>query len=136
MSSGTTWCPGNIVSVRGPQFTSRVWKAFMERLGVSVSPTSGLHLESNGQVERVNQDVGKFLRSYCQDRPGEWARHIPWAEMAQNWGTVTNITEGGSPSRSGGGRRRRSTSCSFPFSFGFVLLFSPVPWWGFWVGII
>ena len=25
-----------------------------------------------------------FLRSYCQDRPGEWAAFIPWAEMAQN----------------------------------------------------
>uniref|UniRef100_A0AAZ3QS83 Gypsy retrotransposon integrase-like protein 1 n=1 Tax=Oncorhynchus tshawytscha TaxID=74940 RepID=A0AAZ3QS83_ONCTS len=49
--------PEDIVSDRGPQFTSRVWRAFMERLGVSVSLTSGFHPESNGQVERVNQDV-------------------------------------------------------------------------------
>jgi hypothetical protein len=76
--------PEDIVSDRGPQFTSRVWRAFMGRLGVSVSLTSGYHPESNGQVERVNQQVGRFLRSYCQDRPGEWARYIPWAEMAQN----------------------------------------------------
>jgi hypothetical protein len=53
----------------------------MERLGVSVSLTSGFHPESNGQV---NQDVGRFLRSYCQDRPEEWAKFVPWAEMAQN----------------------------------------------------
>ena len=39
----------------------------MERLGVSVSLTSGYHPESNGQVERVNQEVGMFLRSYCHD---------------------------------------------------------------------
>uniref|UniRef100_A0A4W5RHC5 Integrase catalytic domain-containing protein n=1 Tax=Hucho hucho TaxID=62062 RepID=A0A4W5RHC5_9TELE len=76
--------PEDIVSDRGPQFTSRVWRVFMERLGVSVSLTSGFHPESNGQVERVNQDVGRFLRSYCQDRPVEWAAFIPWAEMAQN----------------------------------------------------
>lgn len=56
----------------------------MERLGVSISLTSGFHPESNGQVERVNQDVGRFPRSYCQDRPGEWAEFMPWAEMAQN----------------------------------------------------
>ena len=56
----------------------------MERLGVSISLTSGFHTESNGQVERVNQDLGRFLRSYCQDRPGEWALFVPWAEMAQN----------------------------------------------------
>ena len=56
----------------------------MESLGVSISLTSGFHPETNGQVERVNQDVGTFLRSYCQDRPGEWAALVPWAEMAQN----------------------------------------------------
>uniref|UniRef100_A0A4W5KU01 Integrase catalytic domain-containing protein n=1 Tax=Hucho hucho TaxID=62062 RepID=A0A4W5KU01_9TELE len=76
--------PEDIVSDRGPQFTSRVWRVFMERLGVSISLTSGFHPESNGQVERVNQEVGRFLRSFCQDRPGEWARYVPWAEVAQN----------------------------------------------------
>ena len=76
--------PEYIVSDRGPQFTSRVWKAFPEHLGVSISLTSGFQPESNGQVERVNQDVGRFLRSYYQDRPGEWAAFVPWAEMAQN----------------------------------------------------
>ncbi|CDQ73324.1 unnamed protein product [Oncorhynchus mykiss] len=76
--------PEDIVSDRGPQFTSRVWRAFMERLGVSISLASGFHHESNGQVERVNQEVGRFLRSYCQDRPGERAAFVPWAEMAQN----------------------------------------------------
>ena len=69
--------PEDIVSDRGPQFTSRVWKAFMKRLGVSISLTSGFHPECNGQVERVNQDLGRFLRSYWQDRPGEWARFVP-----------------------------------------------------------
>ena len=56
----------------------------MERLGVSVSLISGYHSESNEQVERLNQEVGKFLRSYCQDRPREWSRYVPWAELAQN----------------------------------------------------
>ena len=76
--------PDDIVSDRGPQFTSRVWRVFMERLGVSVSLTSDFHPASNVQVERVNQDVGRFLRSNCQDWPGEWAAFVPWAEMAQN----------------------------------------------------
>jgi hypothetical protein len=76
--------PEDIVSDRDPQFTLRVWKAFMERLGVSVSLSSGFHPKSNGQVERVNQDVGRFLRSYCQNRLGERTVFVPWAEMAQN----------------------------------------------------
>jgi hypothetical protein len=32
----------------------------------------------------VNQALGMFLRSYCQVRPGEWSRYVPWAELAQN----------------------------------------------------
>jgi transposase InsO family protein len=86
--------PEDIVSDRGPQFTSRVWRAFMERLGVSVSLNLGCHPESNGQVERVNQDVGRFLRSYCQDWPGEWARYAPWTELAQNFlrHSLTNMS--------------------------------------------
>uniref|UniRef100_A0AAY5KNP0 Gypsy retrotransposon integrase-like protein 1 n=1 Tax=Esox lucius TaxID=8010 RepID=A0AAY5KNP0_ESOLU len=77
--------PEDIVSDWGHQFTSRVWKAFMQHLGISVSLTSGYHPQSNGQVERVNQEVGRFLRSYCQDRPGEWAEFLPWAEYAVNF---------------------------------------------------
>ena len=56
----------------------------MEHLGVSIRLTSGGHPKINGQVERTNQDVGRILRSYCQDRPGEWAVFVSWAEMAQN----------------------------------------------------
>uniref|UniRef100_A0A8K9UM89 Integrase catalytic domain-containing protein n=1 Tax=Oncorhynchus mykiss TaxID=8022 RepID=A0A8K9UM89_ONCMY len=81
--------PEDIVSDRGSQLTSRVWKAFMERLGVSISLTSGFHPESNRQVERVNQDVGRFLQSYCQDRPGEWAAFVPLTSPPSSayWGT-------------------------------------------------
>ncbi|KAI4899740.1 hypothetical protein NFI96_016540 [Prochilodus magdalenae] len=50
--------PENIVSDRGTQFTSQVWSAFMERLGVSVSLTSGYHPQANGQCERMNQELG------------------------------------------------------------------------------
>lgn len=46
------------LSDRGPQFTSRLWKAFMEKLGVTVSLTSGFHPQSNGQFERINQEIG------------------------------------------------------------------------------
>jgi hypothetical protein len=32
----------------------------------------------------MNQELGMFLRSHWQDRQGEWARFLPWAELAQN----------------------------------------------------
>ena len=76
--------PEDIVSDRGPQFISRVWKAFFNLLGVSVSLTSGYHPQSNGQTERKIQEIGRYLRSYCHDHQDCWSRYLPWAEYAQN----------------------------------------------------
>lgn len=44
----------DIVSDRGSQFISRVWRAFIEKLGITVSLTSGYHPQTNGQAERSN----------------------------------------------------------------------------------
>ena len=76
--------PEDIVSDHGSQFTSRVWRAFMEKLGVTFSLTSRYRPQSNGQVERVNQELGRFLRSHYQDRQGEWTQFLPWAAYTQN----------------------------------------------------
>ncbi|KAK1799513.1 hypothetical protein P4O66_000395 [Electrophorus voltai] len=56
----------DIVSDRGAQFTSRLWKELLAKLNITVSLTSGYHPQANGQVERVNQELGKFLCLYCQ----------------------------------------------------------------------
>ncbi|KAI2666050.1 Retrotransposon-derived protein PEG10 [Labeo rohita] len=76
--------PEDIVSDRGPQFSSRLWSSFFHLLGVNVSLTSGYHPEANGQVERLNQELTRFLRSYCHDHQENWSRFLFWAEYAQN----------------------------------------------------
>ncbi|KAL0159656.1 hypothetical protein M9458_043381, partial [Cirrhinus mrigala] len=76
--------PEDIVSDRGPQFTSRVWLAFCQHLNINVSLTSVYHPESNGQVERLNQELTRFLRSYCHSNQQDWSRYLLWAEYAQN----------------------------------------------------
>ncbi|KAK3558586.1 hypothetical protein QTP86_021683, partial [Hemibagrus guttatus] len=74
--------PKDIVSDRGPQFTSRVWGSLCEQLGVSLS--SGYHPQSNGQAERLNQEIRRFLRSYSSREQQRWSEFLPWAEYAQN----------------------------------------------------
>ncbi|KAI2661080.1 Transposon Tf2-6 polyprotein [Labeo rohita] len=74
----------DIVSVRGLQFTSRLWACFFRLLGVNVSLTSGYHPQANGQVERLNQELTRFLRTYCQNHQEDWSRYLFWAEYAQN----------------------------------------------------
>ncbi len=59
--------PEDIVSDRGPQFISHVWKAFLKLLGISVSLSSRYHPQTNGQTERKIQEIGRYLRAYCHD---------------------------------------------------------------------
>lgn len=87
--------PEDIVSDRGAQFTSAIWRAFMEKLGVSVSLTSGFHPESNGACERSHQELAKFLRMYAHRNPSDWSRYLPWAEIAQN--SLTHASTGLTP---------------------------------------
>ncbi|KAI2645073.1 Transposon Tf2-8 polyprotein [Labeo rohita] len=76
--------PEEIVSDRGPQFISHVWKAFFKLLGVTVNLSSGYHPQTNGQTERKIQELGRYLRAYCHEDQHSWSRFLPWAEHAQN----------------------------------------------------
>ncbi|KAJ8369826.1 hypothetical protein SKAU_G00098540 [Synaphobranchus kaupii] len=76
--------PSDIVSDRGPQFSSRVWRAFCVALGASPSLSSGFHPQSNGQAERANQDLGAALRCVTVRNPASWSRFLPWVEYAHN----------------------------------------------------
>ncbi|KAG1957182.1 retrotransposable element [Pimephales promelas] len=83
--------PEVIVSDRRPQFTSRVWTAFFKNLNVNISLTSGYHPQSNGQTERLNQDIIRFLRTYCQQHQEDWSEptELPsvteWLRKSEVW---------------------------------------------------
>ncbi len=76
--------PEDIVSDRGPQLISRVWKAFFSLLDVTVSLSSGYHPQTNGQTERKIQEIGPFLRTFCHGHQNSWNQYLGWAEYAQN----------------------------------------------------
>ncbi|KAL2080706.1 hypothetical protein ACEWY4_024499 [Coilia grayii] len=61
--------PVEVVSDRGPQFTSRFWQAFCKLLGASVCLSSGFHPQSNGQTERANQLLETVLRCLASQSP-------------------------------------------------------------------
>jgi len=87
--------PEDIVSDRGTRFTSQVWRAFCKHLDINASLTSGYHPQANGQVERLNQELGRYLRSYCSREPHRWSEFLPWAEYAQN--SLTHSSTGLTP---------------------------------------
>ncbi|XP_061886375.1 uncharacterized protein LOC133636399 [Entelurus aequoreus] len=86
--------PTDVVSDRGPQFSSAVWRAFCKSLGASPSLSSGYHPQSNGQTERTNQDLEAAIRCTCHQQPATWSESLPWIEYAHN-SLISSATEGG-----------------------------------------
>ncbi|KAK3507044.1 hypothetical protein QTP70_001909, partial [Hemibagrus guttatus] len=76
--------PEDIVSDRGTQFVSRVWRAFFTRLGVAVNLSSWYHPQTNGQMEWKIQEISRYLRTFCHGHQDSWSQYLGWAEYAQN----------------------------------------------------
>lgn len=53
--------PRKIISDRGVQFVSKFIKALYDLLGIKGNPSTAYHPQTDGQTERVNQDVENYL---------------------------------------------------------------------------
>ncbi|XP_078518423.1 LOW QUALITY PROTEIN: retrotransposon-like protein 1 [Lissotriton helveticus] len=76
--------PKVVISDRGPQFVSRFWRSFLKGLGVDSRLSTGYHPETDGQTERVNQDLEQYLRLYLMEQEGDWPSLLHPAEFAYN----------------------------------------------------
>ncbi|KAI2665208.1 Transposon Tf2-9 polyprotein [Labeo rohita] len=81
--------PQDIVSDRGPQFTAKFWQAFCRLVGTTSSLSSGFHPQTNGQTERANQQLERFLRCFTSEHQRSWASYLVWAELSNNLHTST-----------------------------------------------
>ena len=50
-----------ILSDRGLQFTSKFMKEFIKALGTKRQLSTAYHPQTDGQTERINQEIGTFL---------------------------------------------------------------------------
>lgn len=76
--------PTEIISDRGPQFTSTVWKHFCSSLSAKSCLSSGFHNQTNGQCERLNQEIENTLWCLCSQKHLSWSVHLPWVEYSHN----------------------------------------------------
>jgi len=56
--------PRRILSNRGPQFTSKFMKEFTKALATKRQLSTAYYPQTNGQTERINQEIGTFLQHY------------------------------------------------------------------------
>ena len=68
--------PKTIVSDRDPKFTSKFQKGLFNGFGKNLSFSTTYHLESDGQIERVNQVTEDMLRMYVMDKPYKWEDYL------------------------------------------------------------
>lgn len=73
-----------VISDRGPQFAAQFAKELGRILGYQISLSTAYHPQSDGETERVNQELEVYLRIFCGDNPSNWSEHINMAEFVHN----------------------------------------------------
>ena len=76
--------PMDVISDRGPQFTSKFWSSICEQMGILRKLSTAAHPQTDGQTERTNQTLEQYLRAFVNFRQDNWANLLHFAEMAMN----------------------------------------------------
>jgi hypothetical protein len=73
-----------VITDRGPQFTSQVWRELMSMLGTEVALSTSFHPCTDGQTERANRTLEQYLRHYVAASHDDWDDWLASAEYAVN----------------------------------------------------
>jgi len=76
--------PESIVSDRGVQFAAGIMKELNNLLGIQTKLSTAYHPQTNGQTERVNQELEQYLRVFINYRQEQWPDWLGTAEFAYN----------------------------------------------------
>ena len=76
--------PAKIISDRGPQFASTAFQELHNQLGIHTSLSTAYHPQTDGQTERVNQEIDAALRFYCTTDPEGWSGKLKEFQFAHN----------------------------------------------------
>jgi len=76
--------PESIISDRGPQFTAGLMRELNEMLGIKSKLSMAFHPHTDGQTERVNQELEQYLRMFIDHRQEQWPEWLGTTEFAYN----------------------------------------------------
>jgi len=76
--------PKHVVSDRRPQFIASFTKELYRLLGIRLSSSTAWHPQTDGQTERINQELDQFLRLFVNKRQDNWYDLLPIAEFQYN----------------------------------------------------
>jgi len=76
--------PKSIISDRGPQFVIGLMQELNEMLGIKSKLSMVFYPQTDGQIERVNQELEQYLRMFIDYRQEQWPEWLGTAEFAYN----------------------------------------------------
>jgi len=76
--------PKHVVSDRGPQFVTCFTKELYRLLGIKLASSTAWHPQTDGQTERVNQELDQYLRLFVNEQQDDWYDLLPMAEFQHN----------------------------------------------------
>ena len=64
--------PESIILDRGPQFAAGLMRKLNEMLGIKTKLLVAFHPQTDGQTERINQELEQYLRMFIDHRQEQW----------------------------------------------------------------
>ena len=65
--------PESIISDREPQFAAGLMKKLNKMLGIETKLFMVYHSQTDGQIEKTNQELEQYLRIYINHRQNNWS---------------------------------------------------------------
>ena len=76
-----------VISDQGPQFASAFARELARLLQYNITLSTAYHPQTDGESERVNQELETYLRLFSANKPEEWSNLLPMAEFTHNSAT-------------------------------------------------
>ena len=72
------------MSDREPQFAAELTKELNRMLGIKTKLSIVFHPQTDGQTERMNQELEQYLQFFIEHRQKDWPEWLAAAEFAIN----------------------------------------------------
>jgi len=76
--------PKCIILDCGPQFVACFTRELYCLLGIKLASSTAWHPQTDGQMERVNQELDQYLQLFVNERQDDWYNLLPMAEFQHN----------------------------------------------------
>jgi hypothetical protein len=76
--------PRKFISNRGSQYKSLFSDEFYQLTGIEANPSTAYHPQTDGQTERINQEIEQYLHLFINYHQSDWADWLALAEFSYN----------------------------------------------------